>query len=104
MPTDTIAGHSVELDKFGYLADPSTWNEDIAVALAARSGITLNEQHWLVIHFCRQDYAENGESPGVRHITRNVAVTMREMYLLFPKGPGKLAALIAGIPKPDSCV
>jgi tRNA 2-thiouridine synthesizing protein E len=29
---------------------------------------------------------------------------MKELYELFPKGPGKLAARIAGLPKPQSCV
>ena len=31
-------------------------------------------------------------------------VPMKELYELFPKGPGKLAARIAGLPKPKSCI
>ncbi len=104
MPTETIAGHTVEVDEQGYLLDADAWNEDIAHALAARNKLTLTDRHWTVIRFCRKDAAEQGEPPGVRRITRNTDVTMREMYLLFPMGPGKLAALIAGIPKPDRCV
>jgi TusE/DsrC/DsvC family sulfur relay protein len=104
MSTDTIAGYEVEFDDAGYMTDPSQWNEEIATELADRNRITLTEKHWLVVRFCRAHAAEHGESPGVRHITRNVEVTMREMYELFPKGPGKLAALIAGLSKPDSCI
>lgn len=104
MPIATIAGHTIELDEDGYLADPTSWNEDIARALAAREKIILTDKHWTVIHFCRRDTVEQGEPPGVRRITRNTDVTMREMYQLFPKGPGKLAALIAGTSKPQNCV
>lgn len=31
-------------------------------------------------------------------------VTVRELYQLFPEGPAKLAAKIAGIPKPRGCI
>ena len=29
---------------------------------------------------------------------------MREIYQLFPKGPGKLAALVSGLSKPKGCI
>ncbi len=105
MCTDTIAGHTVELDEDGYLVDPDSWNEDIAEALATRNGIDeLTERHWQVIRFCRSDATKQGEPPGVRRITRHVDVTLRGMYQLFPKSPGKLAALMAGLRKPPGCV
>jgi tRNA 2-thiouridine synthesizing protein E len=31
-------------------------------------------------------------------------VSIKELYVLFPQGPAKLAAKIAGIPKPRGCV
>ena len=31
-------------------------------------------------------------------------VSVKELYQLFPKGPAKLAAKIAGIPKPRGCI
>ena len=31
-------------------------------------------------------------------------VTTKELFQLFPKGPAKLAALVAGIPKPKGCI
>jgi TusE/DsrC/DsvC family sulfur relay protein len=104
MTTETIAGHTVTLDDNGYLTDPTQWNEEIAIELASRNKIALSEAHWQVIRFCREHADEHGESPGVRHITRSIDVSMRDMYKLFPKGPGKLAALIAGLSKPASCI
>lgn len=32
------------------------------------------------------------------------AARLVDQYRLFPKGPGKLAARLAGLPKPQSCV
>ena len=84
--------------------DPAAWNKEIAVELARRSAITLGDRHWQVITFCRQDAQDKGEAPGVRRITKNAGVSMREMYKLFPKGPGKLAALISGLSKPKGCI
>ena len=31
-------------------------------------------------------------------------VSVKELYQLFPKGPAKIAAKIAGIPKPRGCI
>ncbi len=104
MATDTIAGHTVQLDSEGYMADADQWNEDIARELAERNRVGLTDQHWTIIRFCRDHYAAEGEPPGVKRIARGNGLTTRRMYELFPKGPGKLAALIAGLPKPASCV
>jgi len=104
MPTETLAGHTVELDAEGFLTDPSAWNREIAGELARRAGLALNDQHWKVIEFCRKDAQEKGEAPGVRRITQLAGVSMRDMYALFPKGPGKLAALVSGLRKPQGCI
>lgn len=104
MPTETIAGQTVEIDAEGFMTDAAAWNKEIAVELAKRSGIELSDKHWQVIAFCRKDAQEKGEAPGVRRITKNAGVSMRDMYQLFPKGPGRLAALISGLAKPKGCI
>ncbi len=105
MPTETIAGHTVELDSDGFMTDPAAWNKEIAEELARRVGIAdLNDKHWQVIEFCRRDARDRGEPPGVRRITKNSGVGMRDMYQLFPRGPGKLAAQLSGLGKPQGCI
>ena len=104
MPTQTIAGQTIELDDDGFMTDAAAWNRQIAAELAERVGLELTDRHWQVISFCRQDAQDKGEAPGVRRITKNAGVSMREMYQLFPKGPGKLAALVSGLPKPKGCI
>ena len=100
-----VGDAAVRVDEEGYLLDRADWSEDLARALAADAGIAnLTERHWKVLEFCRRFDEERGESPGIREISAGTGVPMRELYLLFPRGPGKLAARIAGLPKPKSCV
>ena len=105
MTTDTIAGAEIELNDEGFLVDPSQWNDDIAVELARREGIDpLTERHWQVIRFMRSEYEAKGTGPTVRVLGKTSGVSIKELYQLFPKGPAKLAAKIAGIPKPRGCI
>jgi TusE/DsrC/DsvC family sulfur relay protein len=102
---ETIAGVSLELNDEGFLVDPHAWSEAIAVELARREGIaTLSERHWQVIRFMRAQWEERGEGPNVRLLGKTSGVSVKELYQLFPKGPAKLAAKIAGIPKPRGCI
>jgi TusE/DsrC/DsvC family sulfur relay protein len=104
MLTATYAGRTVQTDDQGFLANPKEWTREMGEAIAREAGITLTPAHWKVIDFARSDFAERGEAPGPRRITARTGVTTRELYALFPKGPGKLAARIAGIPKPKTCL
>lgn len=104
MATKEISGKQVELDKDGHLKNASDWNEDIAKELAREEGITLNDRHWVVINYMRKEYTAAGAVPTIRKITKNSGVETKEMYELFPKGPGKKAAKISGLPKPVGCV
>ena len=105
MTTAEIAGVTAELDAEGFLVDSSQWTREMAQGIANDLGIgPLTERHWAVIDFMRQDFAEEGQSPGLRRITQKSGVSMKELYQLFPKGPGKRAAMVAGLPKPKSCI
>jgi len=105
MTTDTIAGNVVELNEEGFLADPSQWTEEMAVELARREGVDpLSDRHWQVIRFMRQQYEETGSGPNVRMLAKMSGIPVKELYQLFPKGPAKTAAKIAGIPKPRGCI
>lgn len=77
----------------------------MAPRIAAAEGITeLTERHWQVITFMRREYEAKGTGPTVRMLGKASGVTVRELYQLFPEGPAKLAAKIAGIPKPRGCI
>ncbi|HET9088977.1 MAG TPA: TusE/DsrC/DsvC family sulfur relay protein [Acidimicrobiales bacterium] len=105
MTVTSIAGHDVELNDEGFLVDPNQWTEDMAVELARKEGIeSLSDLHWQVIHFMRSEYFAKGTGPTVRMLGKSSFVTVKELYQLFPKGPAKIAARIAGIPKPRGCI
>jgi tRNA 2-thiouridine synthesizing protein E len=105
MTIDTIAGTSVELDDEGFLAVPDQWTREMAVELAQREGIDpLTDRHWEVISFMRRQYEETGSGPNVRMLAKTSGIPIKELYQLFPKGPAKTAAKVAGIPKPRGCI
>jgi tRNA 2-thiouridine synthesizing protein E len=105
MSTATYAGVTVEVNDEGFFVQPEQWNREIAAELAAADGIeTLTDRHWQVLDFMRKEYFEKGTGPTVRVLGKNSGVAVKELYLLFPKGPAKMAARIAGIPKPKGCI
>ncbi len=105
MPTVTYAGTKVTLNDEGFFTDPAQWREEMAPLVAAQEGVTeLTERHWQVIKFMRHEYETKGTGPTVRMLGKTSGVTVKELYQLFPQGPAKLAAKIAGIPKPRGCI
>jgi TusE/DsrC/DsvC family sulfur relay protein len=95
---------NIDFDGEGYMVDPQVWTPEVGSAIAEREGITLNERHWIVIRFARQEFEANGEAPTLRKITKTTDVSTKEIYQLFPGGPAKLAAKIAGLGKPTGCI
>lgn len=100
----SIVLNAVEMDKEGFLVDPNAWTPELAQEIASSLNIELTERHWTLINYARDDFAAKGQSPGLRRMTKFTDVGMKEIYKLFPKGPGKLIARVAGIPKPKSCL
>jgi tRNA 2-thiouridine synthesizing protein E len=105
MAIETVQLSAVELDKEGFFVHPEQWHEGMVPDLARREGIDpVTERHWMVIRFMRQQYLEKGSGPSVRALGKSSGVPVKELYQLFPKGPAKVAARIAGIPKPRGCI
>jgi dissimilatory sulfite reductase related protein len=105
MSMTTIDLSGIEFNEEGFFLDPEQWNEDMVPELARREGIDeITDAHWKVIRFMRAEYLEKGSGPTVRALGKSSGVTVRELYQLFPKGPAKVAARIAGIPKPRGCI
>ena len=105
MTPSTLTGVPVERDAEGFFTDPQQWTEEMADAIARENGIAqLTDRNWIVIHFMRNAYLENGSAPSIRTLGKVSGVLIKELYRLFPMGPAKLAAKIAGIPKPRGCI
>ncbi|MDO8361654.1 MAG: TusE/DsrC/DsvC family sulfur relay protein [Actinomycetota bacterium] len=105
MSTATYAGVQVRLNDEGFFEDPNEWTPEMATEMAKADGIdTLTDPHWTVINFMRKEFFEKGTGPTVRVLGKTSGVSVKDLYLLFPKGPAKMAARIAGIPKPKGCI
>jgi tRNA 2-thiouridine synthesizing protein E len=105
MSTTVLAHAQVELNDEGFFVHPEQWTGEMVPELAAREGIDeLTDAHWTVIRFMRKQYFETGTGPTVRVLGKSSGVSVKELYQLFPKGPAKVAARIAGIPKPRGCI
>lgn len=100
---DTLT--NVEFNDEGYMVDPQSWTPEIATVMAQQEGIEeLTETHWNIIEFCRDRAAENGSAPTLRQITKGTGISTKELFALFPKGPAKKVAKIAGLGKPEGCI
>ena len=104
MSTATFAGVPVTVNDEGFFEEPNAWTPAMAEEMAGADGIELNERHWIVLEFMRKEYFEKGTGPTVRVLGKTSGVSVKELYLLFPKGPAKMAARLAGIPKPKGCI
>jgi len=91
-----IAGVTVDLDDEAYLTHHAQWNREVAAALAKEEGPLEGPRVY------RQGFQGKGVLPGMRRMNKVGGVPTKDLYALFPGGPIKKAAKIAGYPKPVS--
>jgi tRNA 2-thiouridine synthesizing protein E len=99
-----VNGQTLEADEQGYLLEPD-FSDEVVQVIAAAEGITLSPAHWEVINFQREQYREHGHTPNFRNMLKGMAeirpgVDSKALYDLFPLGPAKQAAKVAGLPQP----
>jgi len=94
-----------------YLDNLAAWSETTARQLAIEENIELTGEHLEILQVARQFYADYGFSPSMRPLIKSVANQLdlskaRSIYLmqLFPPNPARIAAKIAGLPKPKNCL
>ena len=94
---------SQKLDADGFLIDFSSWNEEVACALAERTGMTpcdLTPERMRILRFLREYYQEFTAFPVVGYVCKNTDQPRACMYeeFLDPIRAWK----IAGLPKPTT--
>ena len=106
MPFVDFKEKKLEVNEEGFLVNPNEWNKEVAefFALKEENIANLGDDHWAVINYIREFYLENNIAPMVRKICKVTGFQLKHIYELFPSGPAKGAAKIAGLPKPDGCV
>lgn len=100
-----VKGRPVLTDSEGYLRDLGDWSEDFVRALARQEDLTLTDEHWAVIRFLREFYAEHGVQAQVRVMIKHFTELWGEargsnhyLHELFPRGgPQKQGNRLAGL-------
>ena len=100
-----------EVDAEGFLQNLNNWTPTIAEQIAQQENIFLTDAHWEIINLIREFYYQFDLSPAMRPLVKFVGKNLGEdkgksIYLmqLFPPSPAKIAAKIAGLPKPANCL
>lgn len=99
----TIGNKTIDVNEQGYLNDFTQWDKEVATELAKEKDIDLTDKHWEVIDYLQNKH-KNEEALSIRGIKKSGVINIKEFYNLFPGGPLKVSTLIAGIPKPKSCI
>ena len=101
-----VNGKTIAATDAGYLVNISDWDEAAARVIAAAEGIgEMNQRHWDVVHYLRDEYINNnGNQPMERAILKameqkwNTKLKSRDLYDLFPRAPSKQGLKVAGLP------
>ena len=105
MATSASIDVPLERDAQGFLLHAEQWSEQVAERLARENGIArLNARQWEVIIAMRTAFLERGSVPWLHMLSSVSGVSIQELYRLFPRGPSRLVAQIAGIPKLRACI
>ncbi len=99
-----IDGVEIATDNEGYLLEPD-YRDEVPPVIAEADGIALTDAHWEVIRYLRDEYQAQGHTPNFRNMLKGFQALRPDadskyLYDLFPLGPAKQGAKIAGLPQP----
>lgn len=104
---DASQGKIIVRNHYGELVELDDWSPDIARQIAEKEGITLTDDHFLVLNFLRDYFInQNGSTEDAHQILRSTEEYFgdrggrRWLYMLFPGGPMTQGMKIAGLPVP----
>jgi tRNA 2-thiouridine synthesizing protein E len=99
-----VDGVELETDDDGFVLEPN-YSEEVVKVIAEAEGIALTEDHWTIVNYMREQYREHGHTPNYRNMLKDMEDVLpgkdsKALYDLFPTGPAKQGAKVAGLPKP----
>jgi len=99
-----VNGRDLDTDDQGYLLEPD-YSDEVVQVIAAAEQIALTDDHWKVIGYLREQFREHGQTPNFRTMVKDLAELLpgcdsKSLYALFPVGPAKQGAKVAGLPQP----
>jgi tRNA 2-thiouridine synthesizing protein E len=99
-----VNGEELETDEQGFLLAPD-YRDEVVDTIATGEGIALTDEHWTVVRYLRDQYREHGHTPNFRAMLKDLGELLpgcdsKSLYALFPIGPAKQGAKVAGLPQP----
>lgn len=99
-----VNGVELETDDDGFLLEPN-YSDEVVKVIAEAEGITLTDDHLKIVQYMRDQYREHGQTPNYRNMLKDMGEVVpgldsKAIYDLFPIGPAKQGAKVAGLPKP----
>lgn len=99
-----VDGVELETDQQGFLLE-ADFGKEVVKVIAAAEEVQLTDAHWEVVNYLRDEYREHGHTPNFRNMLKGMGeihpgIDSKYLYDLFPLGPAKQAAKIAGLPQP----
>lgn len=101
-----VEGKKLIRDYYGDLVEIDEWSHEIARELARTEGLELTEAHFAVLDYLRNYVIEQGGSRENAHKLLRILEDRfaaegggRWLYSLFPGGPIRQGAKIAGLPE-----
>ncbi len=107
-----VNGKVIATDEEGFLLDLDDWDEQVLIALAKSEEISMTEEQQALVQSARDFFLEKQHTPSTRDLIKIVAEKTgvdrhsnrqeidKQLYRLFPHGPDKQLAKLAGLPKP----
>jgi len=99
-----VNGEELATDEQGFLLEPD-YRDEVVDAIAAAEGVALTSDHWTVVRYLHEQYREHGHTPNFRTMLKDLGEALpgcdsKSLYALFPIGPAKQGAKVAGLPQP----
>ena len=99
-----VDGNELEADEQGFLLE-ADFGDEVVRVVAAAEGLELTDAHWKVVAYLRDEYREHGHTPNFRNMLKGLSEVLpgcdsKALYDLFPVGPAKQGAKVAGLPQP----
>ena len=100
-----VNGNEVSTTETGFLVNIEDWTEDVAQVIAAQEGIVLEQRHWDVINYLRDEFINKENQPNTRNMIKDMGklwgekIDSKTLFDLFPGNPSKQAGRIGGLPE-----
>lgn len=106
MATIDSGSKKYKVDRHGFLLDPADWDEEFAELMAPKVRIKggLTEEHWKIIHFVRNQFAQMKVCPLIYAAARNNGFGLGRLRELFPTGYLRGVCKLAGITYRDGTI